>query len=410
MQRTSTTLALILLICMLGCAWGQHGYTDFGEFWADTARLNVRYTISFDDLAAGGNASLRGITEIGADGLLSDGTSLERLTPIACNAFLPYSAPNALGAAGDNQFLAGNSDRVTFNFSRPVLAFGLFLIGNPSPTGDPPIPFWRMRINLPAPEVFSATEPLSSLGPGDDVYFLGIVSEEPFTEAQLFSDNDPAAVFSFGIDDVTWCTQATEASLSEAKSLPLGMEIVLNGAVVTRVHSDRFNVETSDRSSGIAVCGTGGIRNRQISLLGTLALTPDNERVVSLVQIIEQTATTGLSPLGMTTRAVGGGATSGLQIGCVGGVGLNNIGLDVSITGVVTEVGPDLSWIMVDDGCKRESGFGPTGVRVVGAIGERRQGEYVKVTGSSSIFAASTGYYPLIRVAHGKDIVPVVER
>lgn len=412
MKCRSAIAALILLTCMLGCAWGQHGYTDFGEFWADTARLNVRHTITFDDLAVGADASVRGITEIGAEGFLPDGARLTRLTPIASNTFLPYSAPNSLGAAGDNQFLAGNSDTVTFSFARPVLAFGLFLIGNPSPTGDPPIPFWRMRPNLPVPiEVFSATEPLSSLGPGDDVYFLGIISEEPFTEAQLFSDNDEAAVFSFSVDNVIWCMKASEASVAEAKFLEPGTEILLNDVTVTRVHSDRFNVEKRDRSSGLAVLGTGGLRNREVSLLGTIGVTsPDNERVINLTQIINQVPSTGLHPLGMTTRAVAGGAPAGLQIGCVGSVGLNSIGLDVSVTGVVTSVSADGSWFTLDDGCARDSGVGPTGVRVAGEIGERREGEYVKVSGSASLFSAAAGYFPLIRVAHPKDIVSVVQR
>ncbi|MBN1193216.1 MAG: hypothetical protein JXA36_05970, partial [Coriobacteriia bacterium] len=380
MERKSALIALILLTCLLRSAYGQRGYTGFGEFWEDTSAFNVRYTINFDDLASGANASVRGVTEIGAEGLLSDGASLERLIPIASNTYAPHSSPNSLGAAGDNQFLAGNSDKVTFTFARPIYAFGLYLIGNPSPTGSPAIPFWRMRACLPVPaEVFSATEPLSSLGPGDEVYFLGIVSEEPFTEAQLFSDNDPAAVYSFNIDDMVWCTNATAASSVSAKSLANGTDILLSGVIVTREHSDRFNVETADRSSGIAVCGLGGYRNRDISLYGTLAMSPEGERVINLLQIISQTPATAPSPLGMTTRSVGGGAPSGLQIGCTESTGLNNIGLDVRITGRVTGVAADCSWMTVDDGFGRTSGMGTAGVCVVGEIGERREGELVRL-------------------------------
>lgn len=410
MAPKSALATLILLVSLLGSAYGQRGYTDFGEFWTDTAGLNVRYTINFDDLAAGADASIRGITTIGAEGLASDGASLQQLMPIASNSFTPYSAPNALGVAADNQFLAGNGDRVSFTFARPVFAFGLFLIGNPSPTGDPPIPFWRMRNDL-GTEAFSATEPISSLGPGDDVYFLGILSEKPFTDIQLFSDNDPAAVYSFNIDNAIWCMDAYQANLAGAKSLASGTEILLSDLIVTRIHSDRFNIEKADRSSGIAVRGLGASRGRTISLLGTLDITsPDNERVINLLQIISQTAATAPRPLGMMTRSVGGGASSGLQIGCVGSIGPNNIGLDVSIMGRITDVASDLSWITVDDGCARDSGVGPTGVRVVGEIGERLKGELVSVRGSASLFSSAAGYYPLIRVSHGKDIMPLVER
>jgi hypothetical protein len=393
-----------LLTCLFGSAYGQRGYTDFGEFWDETAKFNVRYTISFDDMVAGADASVRGITTILAEGLASDGGSVEHLMPIAANAFTPYSAPNTLGAAENNQFLAGNGDKVMFTFARPIYAFGLYLIGNPSPTGDPPIPFWRMRTDLGA-EVFSATEPLSSLDHGNDVYFLGIVSPEPFTQVELFSDNDPAAVFSFNIDNAIWCMNAYQADLAGAKSLPTGTEILISDLIVTRAHSDRFNIEKADRSSGIAVCGIGASKGRAITLLGTLAMTsPDNERVINLLQIISQTASTAPRPLGMTIRSVGGGAPNGLQIGCEESVGPNNIGLDVTITGRVTAVASDLSWMTVDDGAGRASGIGSPGVCVVGAIGDRREGELVRLSGSASLFESVGKYYPLIRVAHGKDL------
>ncbi len=404
MACRSIALTLIFFASLLGLAYGRAGYTDPEEFRHDTGEFNVQYTISFDDLAAGADSSIRGITSILADGLASDGASWQHLTPIAANLFAPHSSPNSLGAQTDNQFLAGNSDTVTFTFSRPVYAFGLYLIGNPSPTGVPAIPFWRMRINVPVPEALSATSPLSSLGHGNDVYFLGIASEVPFTEAQLFSDNDPAAVFSFNIDDVIWCTEAREHDVAHAKSAASGTDVLLSGVIVTREHSDRFNVETADRSAGIAVCGLGGYRDRAISLYGTLAINPDGERVVNLLQIISQVPDTAPSPLGMTTRAVGGGATSGMQVGCAESTGLNNIGLDVRITGRVTAVAADYSWMTVDDGFGRHSGMESPGVCVVGEIGNRQEGELVRLSGSASLFKPAGKHYPLIRVAHGKDL------
>jgi len=402
-ERRSAALTLILLASLLGLAYGRAGYTDPEVFQHDIGEFNVRYTISFDDLTAGADASNRGITTILAEGLASDGVSIEHLMPIASNTYAPHSSPNSLGAAGDNQFLAGNSDKVTFTFIRPIYAFGLYLVGNPSPTGVPAIPFWRMRTDL-GTELFSATEPLSSLGRGDDVYFLGIVSGKPFTQVELFSDNDPAAVFSFNIDDVIWCTYATPASSVSAKSLVDGTDILLSGVIVTREHSDRFNVETADRSSGIAVCGLGGNRGRAISLYGTLAINPNGERVINLLQIISQTSATAPGPLGMTTRSVGGGASNGLQVGCTESTGLNNIGLDVTITGRVTAVASDYSWMTVDDGCGRSSGTGSPGVCVVGAIGNRQEGELVRLSGSVSLFPSGGKHYPLIRVAHIKDL------
>lgn len=404
MELRSIALTFLLLVSTLGLACGGAGYTDPSMFRHDTADLNVQHTISFDDLIAGDDASIRGIATINAEGLASDGGTLEHPMPIVSNTYAPLSAPNALGASDDRQFLAGNGDKVTFTFSRPVYAFGLYLVGSPSPTGVPAIPFWRMRTDL-GQEALSTTEPLSSLGPGDDVYFLGIVSGEAFTQVELFSDNDPAAVYSFNVDDVIWCTRVREADMANAKSLASGTEVFVSGVIVTREHSQRFNVETADRSAGIAVCGLGGSRNRAVSLYGTLDISPDGERLINLLQITSQAEATAPRSLGMTTRSVGGGATNGLQVGCTESTGPNNIGLDVTVTGRITAVASDCSWMTVDDGCGRSSGTGSVGVRVVGAIGERREGELVRLSGSISLFESAGKYYPLIRVAHGKDIL-----
>jgi len=88
---------------------------------------------------------------------------------------------------------------------------------------------------------------------------------------------------------------------------------------------------------------------------------------------------------------------------------LNNIGLDVRIGGLVTAVAIDSSWMTVDDGSNRDSGMGSSGVRVVGAIGERQEGDLLRIDGSSSLFQSGVGglHYPLIRVAEPGDIVPL---
>lgn len=409
MKFGSAIAVLILLTCLLSPAYGLRAYTVFGEFWNDTAELNIRYTINFDDLSSGDNASQNGITEIGTEGLLSDGSSRRRLTPTAGNKYMPYTAPNALGVADDNQFLSGNSDTVIFSFLRPIQAFGLFLIGNPSPTGDPPIPFWRMRINLPVPEVFSATEPIASLGYGDDLYFLGILSDEPFTEVQLFSDNDGAAVFSFNIDNVIWGTRAYETSLAEIRLMTSGSDVFVSEALVARVHSDRFNIQNKDRSSGITVLGSGAHRGEAVSLLGTVTTTsPDCERVVSLLQVIGRSPASPPPSIAMITRAMGG-ASKGEQIGCTGGSGLNNVGLDGTVVGRVTTFAADGSWMTLDHGLALVSGMGYPGVKVVGAIGKRRQGEMLRVSGSVSLFESDGKFYPLLRVADEKDVTLIEE-
>jgi hypothetical protein len=97
--------------------------------------------------------------------------------------------------------------------------------------------------------------------------------------------------------------------------------------------------------------------------------------------LVEEADDTGLDPLVMTNKALGGGdyeAALGFgQQGVLGGVGLNNIGLLVKTTGWVTEKDTSASpaWFRIDDG----SGVG---VKVFGSVPSGTP--YVTVTGISS--------------------------
>lgn len=399
---------MLFLLAVVVPVMAQQGHTD-PEVFADTIRgLSVQYTIGFDAQSPGTSAARYGITRIAATGLASDGATTLTLSPVSSDALPAQTIPNTLGTDYEGQqFLAGNSDVITFSFDYPVLAFGCYLIGNPSPTGDPPIPFWRMRIDGGF-EAFSSTEPLATLEPGSDLYFLGVTAKKPFTTVELFSDNDPAAVFSFNVDTLVWATRATETDIAGAKSLSTGTGVVVPDVIVTRVHADRFNVETEDRQFGIAVIGTGVSRGDKVTILGRTTITdPDDERVLDLLQILSALPSSPPRPLGMRTTALGGSPAFGYQVGCVGSYGPNNIGLDVRVWGTITAIAPDFTWFTLDDGADRLSGARGSGVVVMGAISanKRRVGDIVAVTGSVSLFESETGHYPLIRVADKADIL-----
>jgi len=386
-------------------------YTSRATFDVATAGYVQKTITSFDAQAAGTPAHDYGSLHIAANGLASDGSTSISLPPIATDAFSTTSSPNALGnSIGDSQFLAGNGDTITFSFSSPLYAFGVYLVGNPSPTGDPAVPFWKMHANVGGGfDALSATDPLYTISPGNDVYFLGIVStDQPFSQVALYSDNDPAACFSFNVDDLVYATLPDEVGLGQAKSLGSG-EIRVT-AVVTRVHGDRFNIETPDRAIGMAVIGSSGAtRGKAVTLTGAVSLTPDEERVINLYGIIAQSDSAAPRPFGMSSLSVGGGPTFGAQIGVPGSLGPNNIGLDATIWGTITGIAPDGTWMTVDDGAARASGMGSTGVKVVGAIdaGGRQVGDFVVVGGSVSLYRVGlSDHYPLIRVAQPGDIAP----
>lgn len=412
MRHLTATLIIALVLLRAFPAFCQTTHTDAKTFNAALMGFVSVDWMGFDDQANGTPAVDYADLSISGRGLDSDGETPIGLSTIATGTYATVSGSNSLGVDFDHtSFLAGNGDSVDFRFSSPVHAFGVYLIGNPSPTGEPAIPFWRMRVS--GYDAYSDTQPLSTLPTGDDVYFLGVVSPtESFSRATVYSDNDTAAVFSFTIDDMIYATAPGVVTIVQAKSA--GVEsVTLSNVVVTRTHSDRFNVQTPYAPTGIAVIGQGASRGESVTLIGVATSTPDGERVIDLRNIVSSSPAVCPGPLGMLTRSVGGTTAVGLQHGTSGAAGPNNIGIDAKICGRVTGMGPGLSWITVDDGSGRKSGMrgadgaGIPGVKVVGAISNSSLaiGATVGVTGSISMFPCIDGYYPLIRVAQPADIL-----
>jgi hypothetical protein len=408
-MRACVLLCVAGFLLSMGTAFGVKGFTCPSEFKEVVNKLNIGHAVSFDEQASGSHASVYGMLTISASGLDSDGKTMMNLPPIATSDFPSTSRPNVMGVQGpDHQFLGGNSDVLVFEFPVPINAFGLHLIGNPSPTGDTAIPFWVMKAG--GETIASETEPLYSLDKGSDVYFLGVACETGFDTVVLYSDNDPAAVYSFNIDDIICGAIAKEVRLQDVKFLESG-PVLLSDVVVTRVHRDRFNVQTADRSTGMAVLGHGAERHEDVSIFGTVGETPDGERVITLGQIIGHAASMAPGPLGMSTRAAGGSASVGLQPGVWGSAGPNNIGLDVTVWGTITAISPDFSWMIVDDGASIKGPVGgpagALGITVVGEIASKywSVGDVVQVTGSSSMLLSYGAHFPLIRVAELDDII-----
>ena len=405
-----TALLIVLAVCFITTALpglGATAYTNPMDFQTAVNAQSFQFTTTFDTLSTGYPADNNGMLSISAVGSGSSGTQIT-LPPVAVDTNKQVSTPYTLGTSvGNGQFLAGNSDIITFTLSRPVNAVGLYLIGNPSPTGTPAIPFWKMHINAGSGfDALSATDPYQQLGNGNDVYFIGVVSTtEPFTTVDLFSDNDPAAVFSFNADNVIVAANVPEVSISSVKALSSGDALISN-IPITRAHSDRFNVENSDRTSGVAVLGSGASRGQNVSIWGTVTKTGDDEMVLNLVHLLPQDSSTPPKPLGMNTRAIGG-STTGMQIGCAGSTGLNNIGLDVAVWGKITDINSTTGWITIDDGTGRTNDTAYKGIKVTGALDTTPHtiGQYLLVTGSSSLYKSGTAHYPLIRVANPDDIL-----
>lgn len=204
---------------------------------------------------------------------------------------------------------------------------------------------------------------------------------------------------------VLFCDGCVAVPLMDVLLLPQGTGVAVSGVVVTRVHTDRFNIEPANRAGGLAVIGSGAVRGKTVTLLGTVGYS-GAEVILNLTSILEQVdAPTTPEPLVMSNKTAGG-AGYGNQHGVTGSVGPNNIGLDVTLFGVVKHIQGDLSYMTIDDGSGLTGRYGEAGVRVVGNLGAARfqEGDFVIAVGSMSIEQSNGIYHPLLRVANLSDI------
>ncbi|MCL6629020.1 MAG: hypothetical protein K6U00_05410, partial [Armatimonadetes bacterium] len=190
---------------------------------------------------------------------------------------------------------------------------------------------------------------------------------------------------------------ATPATVSSAKQMPDGTVVEISGAVVSAAWADYFYVEDENRSSGIRVekSAHGLAAGTKVNVVGTLGTTADGERFIS-ESTVSSVGSGVIKPLGMTNKSLGGGdignpGTGQGQRGVTGGVGLNNIGLLVQTTGIVTYI--DEHTFTIDDG---------SGVNVRCETPESiivsPTWQYVSVIGISSIRKNGENYERLLRV------------
>lgn len=196
------------------------------------------------------------------------------------------------------------------------------------------------------------------------------------------------------------------------RSMPDGATANLAGRVVTAVYDGVVYVEEPDRAWGIGVTGATGVSEGDvISVLGPMATVDGERRVLaSEVNVLEHGATIP-KPLALRVNHLGGGAFGAYTAGVSGGIGLNNVGLLVQVTGRVTGAAPDGSFFCVDDGSGRTDDSGWAGVRVTLAglepgvgITPPTEGERVVVTGVSSLYQGSTGLLPQVRPRRQSDV------
>jgi len=198
------------------------------------------------------------------------------------------------------------------------------------------------------------------------------------------------------------------AGVSGAKAQPDGTFVKLAGDIVSAgidQLSDRFYVESDDRSSGIQAriaAGDQPDEGDQVTVVGNMGLV-DGERAILDSSVTRTDTGTAPPPLSMVNRSLGGSASGSWNPGVTGGKGLNNIGLLVTAWGRVTYVGTDFFYI--DDGASL-SGKDAVGVKVYCPGLTKPTGEpYAVVTGICSVEVDGSVSRPLLRPRKQTDLL-----
>lgn len=180
----------------------------------------------------------------------------------------------------------------------------------------------------------------------------------------------PADQAKVQINNITfWYDDTAETTVDVAKSLPDYRRVRLQGVVVSAVYPDSCAVQSADRSAGIVVASMAASVGDRCTVTGILG-TRNGYRILLSPEVTDRTPGPAPEPVGLNTRASGGGAF-GLQGAVVdnaaagaNAAGLSNVGLLVRLAGRVTYVDANRTYYYLDDGAGLNDGSGHKGVRV----------------------------------------------
>lgn len=157
--------------------------------------------------------------------------------------------------------------------------------------------------------------------------------------------------------------------VSQIKAAADGSAVWASGALVTAVFDGFFYIQSDDRASGIQVVKPGHLvtEGMRVDVSGTVRTSADKERYVDASTVIP-IGTGSTQPIHTSHANLGGSnwmldeVTGAGQAGVTGGVGLNNIGLLVSVWGRVTSTGTGQFWLWDGSGLPAPGGI--TGIRI----------------------------------------------
>jgi serine protease len=193
-------------------------------------------------------------------------------------------------------------------------------------------------------------------------------------------------------------------NVGSGQNVRVANAVITSGSVMLY---DRFYIEQIDRACGICLPFSnppGGYAEGDLVTVTGMLQTLNGERSIVNSSILKTGQRTPLAPIGISTRAVGGGRKA-LKQGVTNGVGANNISLLVSVWGRVTAVG--WTYFYLDDGAHQLDGSGLTGLKIItDKLARPQVGALVRVTGISSVEQPprSDVTIPVIRARTQSDI------
>lgn len=197
---------------------------------------------------------------------------------------------------------------------------------------------------------------------------------------------------------------APSGTIAAVKALADGQVVGLSDKMLTANFGASVYIEESDGSSGIKVSAGGPTQGTSVGVAGIMGTGADGERFIGSANVeAGGSAAMPFIPL-LRTDHLGGADLNALTRGATGVLGVNNVGLLVSVAGKVTHV--DGTFLYVDDGAGAQDGSGFSGVRVdkTGLATVFEVDKQVVLTGISSLMKLGTDYIPVLRVRSDADV------
>ena len=198
------------------------------------------------------------------------------------------------------------------------------------------------------------------------------------------------------------------ASIKAAKDLANNEPVALPTTSVSAKFTGYLYVEEMPgRASGIRVAPDAAVAvNQTVQAFGRLALLDGMERTLVSSKIVPGVMGDIVDPLVMATGVLGGEQLNSLTPGVTGGLGLNNIGLLVTVVGTVKEA--EDAYIYVDDGSLGvENGTANKGVRVDTSYltTPPAKDKHVVITGICTVYDTGSAHVRMIRPRGDGDVI-----